>query len=60
MRYQARKSRRKIYRDRDERYCCQIEEDRNAAGEDIIRAEREAIIRDMMDGVLRWGGYYYG
>lgn len=61
MRYQARKSRRKeIYRDREERDCRQIEEDRNAAGEDIIRAEREAIIRDMMDGVRRWGGYYYG
>lgn len=60
MRYQARKSRRKIYRDREERYCRQIDEDRNAAGEDIIRAEREAIIRDMMDGVRRWGGYYYG
>lgn len=58
MRYQARKSRRKeIYRDREERYCRQIEKDRNAAGEDIIRAEREAIIRDMMDGVRRWGGY---
>ncbi len=61
MRYQARKSRRReIYRDREERCCRQIEEDRNAAGEDIIRAEREAIIRDMMDGVRRWGGYYYG
>lgn len=61
MRYQARKSRRKeIYRDREARYCRQIEEDRNAAGEDIIRAEREAIIRDMMYGVRRWGGYYYG
>lgn len=61
MRYQARKSRRKeIYRDREARHCRQIEEDRNAAGEDIIRAEREAIIRDMMDGVRRWGGYYYG
>lgn len=61
MKYQARKSRRKeIYRDREERYCRQIDEDRNAAGEDIIRAEREAIIRDMMDGVRRWGGYYYG
>lgn len=61
MRYQARKSRRReIYRDREERYCLQIEEDRNAAGEDIIWAEREAIIRDMMDGMRRWGGYYYG
>ena len=61
MRYRAKKSRRReIYRDRDERYCCQIEEDRNAAGEDIIRAELEAIIRDMMDEVRRWGGYYYG
>lgn len=57
MRYQARKSRRKIYRDREERDFRQIDEDRNAAGEDIIRAEREAIIRDMMDGVRRWGGY---
>ena len=61
MRYRAKKSRRReIYRDREERYCRQTEEDRNAAGEDIIRAEREAIIRDMMDGVRRWGGYYYG
>lgn len=56
--YRAKKIRRReIYRDREERYCRQIDEDRNAAGEDIIRAEREAIIRDMMDGVLRWGGY---
>lgn len=61
MRYRAKKSRRReIYRDREERYCRQIEEDRNTAGEDIIRAEREAIIRDMMDCVRRWGGVYYG
>lgn len=59
--YKARRSNaQEIYRDR-ERACRAVWEcDRNEAGEDIIRAERQAIVRDMMRGLNRWGGFCHG